>query len=273
MPKAIHFYIDDSGTRQPDRQNTAASATRDWFALGGVLVSDADEGECRTRYERFCARWGINYPLHSTDIRHSAGRFSWLRTASKGDQDRFMRELSDFLIAKPVLGLACVIDRPGYNERYTKQYGRRKWLLCKTAFSIALERASKYALSVGNRKLKVYVERCNKSDDAKLHRYYEELKNGGAPFNEKNSGKYAPLEGEHYKRILYDIKFKQKTSPLIQIADLYLWPMCMGGYHLSNKPYEMLMKARKLVDAVCDKARVAEQGIKYSCFDLVKPQP
>jgi len=53
---------------------------------------------------------------------------------------------------------------------------------------------------------------------------------------------------------------------------MYLWPMCMGGYHKSNKPFRMLVEAGKLMDVTCDPAKVDELGVKYSCFDLVKPQ-
>ena len=183
-----------------------------------------------------------------------------------------MRELSTFLTSIPAIGLACVIDRPGYNERYTLKYGRNKWLLCKTAFSIAVERAAKYALAAGA-KLNVYVERCNRTDDRKIADYYRDLKNSGAPFDASNSQKYGPLGGEEYKSVLYDLKLKSKTSPLIQIADMYLWPMCMGGYHRSNKPYVMLRDSGKLMDVVCEASRTTELGIKYSCFESVKVQP
>jgi hypothetical protein len=268
----LNFYIDDSGTRHPDRPNASGSSKRDWFALGGVLVNEADEGECRSRYRRFCETWGITYPLHSADVRHHAHQFRWLESASEEEVSRFMRDLSAFLTSVPAVGLACVIDRPGYNERYTLKYGRNRWLLCKTAFSIAVERAAKYALAIGS-KLNVYVERCSKTDDRKIQQYYQDLKGSGAPFDAKNSQKYDPLTGEAYKSVLYDLKLKNKSSPLIQIADMYLWPMCMGGYHRSNKPYVMLRESGRLMDVVCGANRVPELGIKYSCFDTVTVTP
>jgi hypothetical protein len=45
----------------------------------------------------------------------------------------------------PALGLACVIDRPDYNHRYKEKYADERWSLCKTAFTIAVERASDIA--------------------------------------------------------------------------------------------------------------------------------
>jgi hypothetical protein len=272
MPKVLNFYVDDSGTRHPDRPGTSGSKTRDWFALGGVLIREADEGECRRRFHEFRDRWGLSYALHSADIRHHAGSFRWLNTAGADEQERFMRDLTAFLLGIPAIGLACVIDRPGYNARYKEQYGSDRWKLCKTAFAIAAERGAKYALSIGH-KLNVYVERCNEADDKKVREYFKEMKTAGLPFNAETSKQYGPLSAEQLQSVLYDLKIKQKTSPGVQIADLYLWPMCMGGYHKSNKPYKMLLEAGKLMDVICDRGKVAELGIKYSCFDLVKPQP
>lgn len=47
----------------------------------------------------------------------------------------------------PVIGLACVIDWPGYNKRYAEKYAENRWMLCKTAFSVVVERAAKFAIS------------------------------------------------------------------------------------------------------------------------------
>src|SRR3990172_3378290 len=99
MPNVLNFYIDDSGTRHPDR-HPGHSDHNDWFALGGVLIRESDEGDPRIRHERFC------------------------------------HELERVLLPIHVLGLACVIDRPGYNARYEEKYGRMRWSLCKSAFSI-----------------------------------------------------------------------------------------------------------------------------------------
>lgn len=271
MPKELNFYIDDSGTRHPDKPGTSGSSTRDWFALGGVLIKETDEGECRRKHAEFCSKWGISYPLHSTDIRNTASAFTWLRTAETAEKERFVRDLTNYLLGIPAIGLACVIDRPGYNKRYQDQH-KDRWMLCKTAFSIAVERAAKYAQSIDH-KLNVYVERCNDDDDVKIATYYKDMKAAGTPFNAQNSQKYSPLSGEQLKSVLYDLKFKRKSSPGIQMADMYLWPMCMGGYHESNRPYVALREAGKLMDVLCGEKNVAELGIKYSCFDGVKRQP
>ncbi|MDF0582075.1 DUF3800 domain-containing protein [Bradyrhizobium yuanmingense] len=38
----LHLYIDESGTRHPDRPGTEAKHGNDWFAMGGILINDED---------------------------------------------------------------------------------------------------------------------------------------------------------------------------------------------------------------------------------------
>ncbi|WP_157213387.1 DUF3800 domain-containing protein [Rhizobium sp. CF122] len=97
-------------------------------------------------------------------------------------------------------------------------------------------------------KLRVHPERCNKAEDANLEGYYKALKAEGMPFAKDNSDKYGPLTPEQLTQTLYEFKTKQKTSPMAQLADLYLWPICMGGYHASNRPYQRLTDDGKLID-------------------------
>ena len=153
----------------------------DWFALGGVLVKQEDEQETRRLHTDFCARWSITAPIHSVEIRGKTKEFLWLRGLPKEEQDTFFEELYQLMRAAPVVGLACVIDRPGYNDRYRGKYGDQRWMLCKTAFNIAVERAAKFARGIGYR-LRVAPERCNKAEDGLLSRYYYDLKTVGMPF-------------------------------------------------------------------------------------------
>lgn len=134
----------------------------------------------------------------------------------------------------PVTGVACVIDRPDNELRYADKYIENRWMLCKTAFSIILERAAKYAISQGH-KLRVLPDKCNKAEDAALTSYYRKLRTEGLPFDAKNSGKYAPLTKDQFAATLYDLQFKSKSSPMAQLADLFVWPVCMGGYHPGNR--------------------------------------
>ena len=68
MPKVMCLYLDDSGTRNPDRKVPKELMYRDWFTLAGYVSTEADEGTIRTAHANFCEGRGITYPLHSYDI-------------------------------------------------------------------------------------------------------------------------------------------------------------------------------------------------------------
>jgi Protein of unknown function (DUF3800) len=268
MAPVVNFYMDDSGTRKPDR----AAMTFDpeypnYFALGGVLILDRDEAEARAAYDALCAQWGITYPLHSVDIRHAAKDFTWLRRGSP-EYEPFMRDLTRMLTRIPVTGLACVIDRPGYDARYRPKYGRNQWHLCQTAFSIAVERAAKHALSMGCR-LRVLPERGPKADDTRLEGYYNNLRACGLPFDNANSGRYSPLGAKELNESLIELRFKRKSSPLVQIADLYLWPILMERYRPGSRSYAALRDAGRLIECALRADEIGARGSKYSCFELV----
>lgn len=267
MVAATTFYIDDSGTRHPDHIVIPTHHGRDWFALGGVLINDEDIVDAKQCIDEFRQRWPqtANMPLHSVEIRGCHSNFKWLGV-DHDTKRRFLTELEALLLGLPVTGLACVIDRPGYNTRYRGKYGRQRWALCKTAFAVAVERASKYALQ-RERKLRVYVEQTDKKEDRIIKGYYDTLRANGSWFNPDTSGKYRPMTAEEFKSTLYEFRTKKKSSPLMQIADLYLWPICIGGYDKTNHPYTRLMEAGKLIDCVLPPEEIKTQGIKYSCFD------
>lgn len=271
MPRILNFYMDDSGTRTPDRKPLPFRPNaREFFALGGVLINEEDEAPARKLYADFCGRWLIGYPLHSVEIRHCKKAFSWLKRDTD-EYDRFMRELSRLLTTLPVLGIACVIDRPGYDGRYREKYGRRMWHLCKTAFCISVERAAKQAQR-DTRKLRVMPERSSKQDEDRLSSYYAELRKGGMPFEAGSSGAYAPLSAEALHSALYELRFKRKSSPMGQIADLFLWPMAVAGYDSECRPYQALKAAGRLIECCLDETEHANCGTKYSCFELVEQE-
>lgn len=269
MPSILNFYMDDSGTRAPNRRPLAYDPSRhEFFALGGVLVKEEDEGLVRGAYDEFCHRWSIRYPLHSVEIRHGSHAFSWLKRGSD-DFERFMRDLSRFLTAIDVIGIACVIDRPGYDARYRERYGRRQWHLCQTAFSIVVERAAKYARE-NERRLRVMPERSSRDDERRLRAYFGQLREGGAPFDVQSSSSYAPLTAAQLKELLYELRFKAKSSPMAQVADLYLWPMAIAGYDENNRAYGMLKAAGRLIECRVPEPQWGERATKYSCFELVR---
>lgn len=268
MVATLNYYMDESGTRHPDaKQGRAAAHGHDWFAFGGVLVKSEDEAEARELHAKFCAAWGITYPLHSVEIRGKTENFAWLKSLDKDEQLRFYEELYCLMRNVPVIGLACVIDRPGYNARYAERYKGDRWALCKTAFNIGVERAAKHAAADG-RRVRVYCEECNKTEDRLAKGYIHDLKTLGQPFNPATSGKYRPLAQSDFSTLLYDFKTKKKSSPMIQLADLYLWPLCMGGYPRENRTYARLLDDEKLIECHIGLEDVEQCGTKYSCFEL-----
>jgi hypothetical protein len=271
MSKVINLYIDDSGTRHPDHKPSLPKHGHDYFAFGGILIKQEDEQKARELYSKLCARWEINSPLHSVEIRNKTKNFKWIGKLNKDEQSLFIEELYTVLSQSPLMGVACVIDRPGYNYRYREKYGRERWSLCKTAFKVLVERAAKYADSQAY-KLRVLPEKCNPQEDRVLKGYYDDLKTMGMPFSQSTSSKYRPLEAKDFKRLLYEFKLKEKTSPMIQLADLYLWPMAIGGYDQNNRTYQRLLEDGKLIDNLYSQEEILHLGIKYSCFDLVYAQ-
>lgn len=176
-----------------------------------------------------------------------------------------MCELTELILGLPIHVLACVIDRPGYNRRYISEYGPRRWKLCRTAFSIAVERAAKVAIHKGVR-LRVFAERSDKLTEAQFKGYFDEMRRVGLPFNAETSGKYQPLSVGQLHSTLFEFRVKSKDSLLMQFADLVLWPVCHGGYDRSHRPYADLCKAGRLVEVLCTEEN-GLLGTKYSCFD------
>lgn len=260
-----HLYIDDSGSRDLDRNLDAQNGSK-WFALGGILIREDDEADARAAHARFCERWDITYPLHSYDIRTKVNEFAWINTLSQDEMKRFYGELGEFLLELPVLGTACVIDRGGYNAKYRAKYGERRWKLCKTAFTIVAERAAKYAFAHDCR-MKIFYERCTKQHDAAIEAYFRDLRDNGMPFDPGRSEKYEPFGQAELRHTLWDIKKKFKSSVLMQVADLYLFPMCVGGYDPNYRAYAELRQRTKIIDCVLDAEQIPKLGVKYSCFE------
>jgi hypothetical protein len=269
MSRILNFYMDDSGTRTPDRRPLPYDPkVRDFFALGGILINEDEEAAARKLHSDFCLRWSISYPLHSVEIRHSTGRFTWQRRDA-AERGKFMHGLTRMLLSLEALGIACVIDRPGYDARYREKYGRRQWYLCQTAFAIVVERAIKFARRKG-RRLRVMPERSSKADDERLARYYHDLKANGPPFERTSSAGYEPLTSTEFAESLHEIRFKSKSSPMGQVADLFLWPMAIAGYDPSNRAYLALKNAERLIESRISAEDATISGSKYSCFDLVR---
>lgn len=267
MVDILNLYVDDSGSRRLDRAGVIPPP-RDWFGLGGVLIAEKDETVARASYTAFVAKFpeiGAT-PLHSVKIRNRSDGFNWLRR----DHDRanaFYTDLTTLICGTPALCIAAVIDRPAYHVRYKAMISatQTRWLLCKTAFSILLERAVKRAIETGHR-LRVLVERGDEKTDKRMHLYYDELRASGMPFSPNRMQGYAPLTPDSFATTLYEFRTKNKSSPLMQLADLCLYPMCRAPYDPTYRPYSDLIASQKLIDVVFPPNKRAERGIKYSCF-------
>lgn len=268
-PRRFYFYADDSGSRFPDRDSTPRNDGIDCFALGGILIAADDRAALQAAHLAFCSRWNIDYPLHSTAIRGKRNNFAWLG-ADPEKERRFLNDLESFLLSLPVVGFAAVIDRAGYNQRYKEKYGDQRWWMCKTAYTILVERVCKYVDS-NNGTLSIRFEQTGKAEDRALIGYAKDMKRQGAPFDANTSGHYAALTPADYKRIIEsDPERVTKSSPAVQVADLFLYPMLKAGYDPTYQPWQNMLAAGKVIDAMLREEDRAWLGIKYSCFDAEK---
>lgn len=80
------------------------------------------------------------------------------------------------------------------------------------------------------------------------------------------------MSAEALHSALYELKFKRKSSPMGQIADLLLWPMAVAGYDPECRPYQALKAAGRLIECHLDETEHPSCGTKYSCFELVERQ-
>lgn len=236
----------------------------DHFALGGVLIAEKDMASIREAFLDFCAKWSIDYPLHSSDIRGKRNDFAWLQNDEIGG--KFLAELDAFIQSLPVLGFAAVVHRPGYNARYEPLYGEKRWWMCKTAFSILVERVAKH-ISPTNGTMAIRFEMCGKREDAAIVQYAKDLKAVGMPFNQTNSAAYDGLAATDFKKtLLGEPRGKKKRNIGIQIADLFLYPMAKHGYEPNYRAWTSLFGSKKVIDAVLPVEKLPTHGIKYSCF-------
>lgn len=266
MRNEFHFYMDDSGSRDPDKNRNADPNSPPWFGLGGLIVHSSEVALAKDSLSDFRSRWPElkDHPLRSYNIRNMTGSFRWLADASMTRRREFFDDLTSTMLSLPVHGMACVVDRPGYNERYREIYGQRRWKLCKTAFNIAVERAAKYARFHGAR-LRVFIERSDRATETQMRSYYDDMRAHGLPFDQSKSAIYAPLCADGLRETLYEFDVKTKNSVLMQAADLMLLPLCKGGYNADERIFAALKAAGKLLDCRCN-AENGLLGIKYSCF-------
>lgn len=268
--KKYHLYLDDSGARNPDH---APSEPRkdgyDCFALGGILIEEDQVPRLVEAHSEFCRRWGLTAPLHSTKIRGRRKAFAWLGRDRELEQ-HFLADLQSLLLGLPVTCVAAVVHRPGYVARYREMYEGRPWLMCKTAYSILIERSAKFADARGGQ-LEIFFEQAGEKEDAALREYSKSLKAEGMPFHSERSAPYRAFGADDFKRVvLGEPKERTKAWPPIQIADMVLYPIAKAGYDPSYPPYSALLQASLVVDAQLSEDERPILGVKYSCFDETK---
>jgi Protein of unknown function (DUF3800) len=266
----LHLYIDETGPRHPDRSAALSNHGFDWFAIGGILIRAEDEDRAKLRLTNFTQRWPqIKAPLHLTDMRSEKKKFAWLGKLSVLDRERFWSGYRTFLANLPVAGTACVIDRPGYVARgYGKREGDTKWLLCRSAFDIVVERAAKLAKHQG-RRLKIFYEMADPSTNKMIEAYFYNIKANGMGFDAKTSAKYLPLTPAEFEHLLLDMEGKDKTNRMMQIADSYVYSIARGSYQRKFVIYRRLAESGRLVTSQVPPELAPILGVKTYCFELV----
>ena len=259
------FYIDETGNRNPDQKPDKNRQNRDWFGIGGILVKSEDVQDCKDKRQSFVDKWGITAPLHMTDILGNHKKFSWLGRLPDEERHKFWGEYKTFLALAPVMGLACIIDRPGYVARGYIKDNNDRWLLCRSAFDISIERAAKIAQKAG-RKVNVVFEQ-----DAGMNQimvgYFNNLKQNGLGFDETRSDKYSPLSKADFAATLSTVEYKPKSNSMLQIADSYLYAMARRPYDGNFDVAKRLRDARRTANTCLPSADVPSMGIKHYCFE------
>jgi hypothetical protein len=145
----------------------------------------------------------------------------------------------------------------------------QKWLLCRSAFDIVVERSAKFA-SIRGRRLRVFYERADPATDERIESYFKNIRASGMGFDVENSAKYRPLTAAKFSHVLIGIEGKAKENSYLQIADSYIYAIARGSYDPSFGIYKLLMERGKLVTSQVEGALAPFLGIKNYCFELVR---
>jgi hypothetical protein len=223
------------------------------------------EQVCKDRRQAFADKWRVTAPFHMTDLLGNYKKFAWLGRIPEKSRHKFWGEYKTLLATMPAIGLSCIIDRPGYVARGYLIDNPDRWLLCRSAFDISVERATKIARKDG-RKLNVIFEQ-----DAGINQiivgYFESLKQNGLGLDEERSDKYGPLAQTELAAILSGIEYKPKSNSMLQLAYSYLYAMARHPYDKKFDVYCRLRDARKTANTCLENDDIASMGIKHYCFE------
>lgn len=257
------LFLDESGSPKPNPNDTAS-----FFGMGGIIVKRSDETVIETRLAEFKERWSIPQaiPLHGNEIRAEKKRFSWLEKLSSQERELFKQDLTETIVSCPIVVHACVISRSGYFKRYYQKYSVKTWEMMKSAFSILVERAAKYAQSQ-NGTIMVYYEKAGKTEDRLIETYFHALRSSGHPFNPATANKYTPMPATELSMLLRGVEGKTKSRAELQLADLCLYPVVRSKDRPDDRAFVAMREEKLLVDCHLHPDQVETLGIKYYCFD------
>jgi hypothetical protein len=265
-----YLFVDDSGSRDLDKPSATRNDGMDCFALGGILIKSEDALAATQRLNDLRARHLISAPFHSTKMRGKRHEWAWLES----DKDRaiaLIEDLTTYLCEFPGYATACIVHRPGYAARYD-HYKNQRWQMCKSAYTIMVERAAKFA-DLHDRRLAVYVEASGRKEDRAITDYHKALRTEGMFFNRVSSAKYFPLEPtSFFKTLLAKPKFFSKDNLLGQVADLMLYPLVKGRYDPNYRPYRQLIDSSRVINCILELGNVDVLGVKHFCFDMAPEQ-
>lgn len=265
MSRPFTFYMDETGNRHPDKKSDASRQGRDWFGLGGVLIRGEDNDAIRQAVADFSERWDLTGPAHLTDMMSEKKQFAWLGRKTEVIRQQFWDDWHHVLSGANVIGLGCIVDRPGYLARGYLEKGPDKWLLCRSAFDIVIDRAAKIARHEG-RKLHVVFEQ-DPGINKTMTTYFNMLKQDGLAFDAGNSSKYSPLTQPEFAETLGRIDHKPKSHALLQMADSYIYAMARHGFDKKFGLYRHLRDHGRIADFALPQDCLPHMGVKYYCFD------
>ncbi|MDL2410352.1 DUF3800 domain-containing protein [Rhizobium calliandrae] len=267
MNRPITLYMDETGNRHPNKKSDPSREGRDWFGFGGILVKGEDSDTARALVAAFHDKWklGETKPAHITDMLAERQKFSWLERVNQTVRDEFWADWRKVLCQAQVMGIGCVVNRPGYVARGYWEKHTDPWLLCRSAFDITVERAVKIA-KLEDRKLHIVFEQ-DPGINETITGYFKNLKQNGLAFDAGNSSKYAPLSQEDFAETLGRIQHKPKAHPLLQIADSYIYAMSRKAYEKKFWLYRHLRDAKRIADFALENENLPHMGVKYYCFD------
>lgn len=256
------LFIDESGSPKPNLKDSVRH-----FALGGVFLARENEHIIELKILEFKQRWDLDpaTALHGAEIRSKKKNFAWLGKCQE-TRNKFLADLDNTITSMPILIHACVISRTGYLDRYADKYGTETWEMMKSAFTILIERSAKYA-GKHNGSIMVYYEKVGKKEDRLIKGYFNDLRISGHPFNPLTASKYQPLDGNKLSDCLRGIEGKKKNNPILQVADLCLYPVARAIDKPGDRAYLSLKKKNILVDSQLEIEEIESVGIKYYCFD------